>query len=144
MYQIRGTNCSVKWFSNKSTEGLNTLKYSRRNEHDELGEPHKATKRCKEQNEAKERGEAYHVKIPTDAPILQSMKRMKQMKRMKRRHRGYKNYVASKGRPLSDFESLMELEKPFMAQVTRIELLVKTFCYQFRNAYLKKTLRKRS
>ena len=69
-------------------------------------------KRCKEYDEAKERGETYGLDIPTDAPIAQGFKRTRQTESeglQKLFDVAY--YVATKGRPLSDFESLIELEK---------------------------------
>ena len=64
-----------------------------------------------EQDEAKERGETYRVDIPTDAPIAQSFKRMRQTESEGLQKLYVAYYVAIKGRPLSDFESLIELEK---------------------------------
>ena len=72
------TKClsSIKGSSKKFIDGLNNLKSSKIKEH-EKGEPHKSSKRYREQDEAKERGETYRVDIPTDAPIAQSFKRMR-------------------------------------------------------------------
>ena len=104
MYEIRAKNIDNKRF----IDGLNNLNSSRIKEHDE-GEPHKTAKRYKEQDEAKERGETYRVDISTDAPIEQSFKRMRQTE-AKGLHKLFDvaYYVAIKGRPLSDFESLIE------------------------------------
>ena len=102
---------SVKVFSRKFIEGIKAQKYSRITEH-EQGEPHKAAKRGKEQDEAKERGDAYRGEIPTDAPILQGVKRMRDTEAQGlQKLFDVAYYVASKGRPLSDFKSLIELEK---------------------------------
>ena len=66
---------SVKGFTKKFIDGSATsLKYTRVCEH-EAGEPHKAAKKCKDQDDAKERGEAYRVEVSSDAPIVQGLKR---------------------------------------------------------------------
>ena len=103
---------SVKGFTKKFIDGLATsLKYTRVCEH-EAGEPHKAAKKCKDQDDAKERGEAYRVEVPSDAPIVQGLKRMRESE-----HSGIQKlfdvgyYIAKQGRPLTDFESLISLEK---------------------------------
>ena len=82
---VRNTRCtkyeqrisSTKGFSRKSIDGSNNFKSTRIYEHEE-SEPHKTAKRCKEYDEAKERGETYRLDIPTDAPIAQGFKRMRQ------------------------------------------------------------------
>ena len=102
---------STKRFSRKFIDGSNNFKSTRIYEHEE-SEPYKTAKRCKEYVEAKERGETYRLDIPTDAPIAQGFKRMRQTESeglQKLFDVAY--YVATKGRPLSDFESLIELEK---------------------------------
>ena len=103
---------SVKGFTKKFIDGSATsLKYIRVCEH-EAGEPHKAAKKRKDQDDAKERGEAYRVEVPSDAPIVQGLKRMRESE-----HRGIQKlfdvayYIAKQGRPLTDFESLIALEK---------------------------------
>ena len=64
------------------------------------------------QDDAKERGEAYRVEVPSDAPIVQGLKRMRESE-----NRGIQKlfdvayYIAKQGRPLTDFESLIALEK---------------------------------
>ena len=68
---------STKGFSRKFIDGSNNFKSTRIYEHEER-EPHKTVKRCKEYDEAKERGETYRLDIPTDAPIAQGFKRMRQ------------------------------------------------------------------
>ena len=76
------------------------------------GEPHKAAKKCKEQEEAKERGESYRVEVPVDAPILQGMKRMRETEcRGVQKLFDIAYYIAAQGRPLSDYESLLSLQK---------------------------------
>ena len=102
---------STKGFNRKSIDGSNNFQSTRIYEHEE-SEPHKTAKRCKEYDEAKKRGETYRLDIPTDAPIAQGFKRMRQAESeglQKLFDVAY--YVATKGRPLSDFESLIELEK---------------------------------
>ena len=105
---------SVKGFTKKFIDGSATsLKYTRVCEH-EAGEPQKAEKNCKDQDDAKERGEAYRVEVPSDAPIVQELKRMRESE-----HRGIQKlfdvayYIAKQGRPLTDFESLIALEKMY-------------------------------
>ena len=95
----------MRGFSKKFIDwSTKSLKYSRVTEH-EQGEPHKVVKRCEDQEDAKDRGGAYRVEIPSDAPILQGMKRMRETE-----SRGLQKlfevayYVAAPGRPLSDFE----------------------------------------
>ena len=116
---VRNTSCtkyeqrisSTKGFSRKFIDGSNNFKSTRIYEH-QGSEPHKTAKRCKEYEEAKERGETYRLDIPTDAPIVQGFKRMRQTESeglQKLFDVAY--YVATKGRLLSDFESLIELEK---------------------------------
>ena len=99
-------------FSKKFIDGsAKSLKYSRVTEH-EQGEPYKVAKRCKAKEEAKDRGGAYRVEIPSNAPILQGMKRTRETE-----SRGLQKlfevayYVAAQGRPPSGFESLIHLEK---------------------------------
>ena len=92
---------SVKGFTKKFIDGSATsFKYTRVCEH-EAGELHKAAKKCKDQDDAKERGAAYRVEVPSDAPIVQGLKRMRESE-----HRGIQKlfdvafYIAKQGRPL--------------------------------------------
>ena len=119
MRGVRNTWCtkyqqrisSTKGFSRKFIDGSNNFKSTRKYEHEE-SKPHKTAKRCKEYVEAKERGETYRLDIPTDAPIAQGFKRMRQTESEElQKLFDVAYYVAKKGRPLSDFESLLELEK---------------------------------
>ena len=133
---------SVKGFTKKFIDGSATsLKYTRVCEH-EAGEPHKAAKKCKDQDHAKEIGEAYRVEVPSDAPIVQGLKRMRESE-----HRGIQKlfdvayYIAKKGRSLTDFESLIALEKMWISleQATKIGKHVVIFCCQFRIISFRKT-----
>ena len=135
---------SVKGFTKKFIDGSATsLKYTRVCEH-EAGEPHKAAKKCKDQDDAKERSEAYRVEVPSDAPIVQGLKRMRESE-----HRGIQKlfdvayYIAKQGRPLTDFESLIALEKmhgvDFLGTSYGNWKACRIFCCQFRIISLRKT-----
>ena len=136
---------STKGFSRKFIDGSNNFKSTRIYEHEE-SEPHKTAKSCKEYDEAKERGETYRLDIPTDALIAQGFKRMRQTESEGlQRLFDVAYYVATKGRPLSDFESLIENYTVFLFTVRNMktEMLVETSYSRYPIIYFKWTSKRK-